>query len=299
MPATAHNPGRAAGTQTSPVLHVGRRVLTTPSRTIVIANISSMSVGTHVEHHPRAVLAIAAVIFAAMAFGATQVGLVAVGQWNPISIALGIISAGLAAYALKPQDKAHYLLISSADGVMTRFKARDRAMLDDVRRLIAEKIDKGDESAAFDVNFETGEIGNGAGLAPRGEAQSEAGSASGPSAAAQLRNAIMPRARTGTGAETLPQRTPQNGVGQRSSDLYVDFNALLPAVVEMHRFYARQPNAEHVAQRLSELELLMRAGAQSEAQKARVQTLTLDLAHILQAYEPAVKILHQISGMAA
>ena len=308
MPATAHKPGRAAGTQTSPVLHVGRRVLTTPSRTIAIANISTVSVGTHVEHHPRALLAIAAVIFAAMAFGATQVGLVAVGQWNPVSGALGVVSVGLAAYALKPQDKAHYLLISSADGAMTQFKGRDRAMLDDVRRLIADKIDKGDETAVFDVNFETGDIGKEAGFMPRGEVQSEAGATPNSSTAGRLRNAIMTHARTGAidggggagrGAEAQAQWMPQNGASPGPSDVYVDFNALLPAVVEMHRFYARQPNAEHVEQRLSELELLMRAGAQTQAQKARVQTLTLDLAHILKAYEPAVKILHQISGMAA
>ncbi len=196
MPATAHKPGRAAGTQTSPVLHVGRRVLTTPSRTIAIANISTMSVGTHVEHHPRALLAITAVIIAAMAFGATQVGLVAVGQWNPVSVALGVVSVGLAAYALKPQDKAHYLLISSADGAMTQFKGRDRAMLDDVRRLIADKIDKGDETAVFDVNFETGDIGKEAGPMPRGETQSEAGTAPNSRTAGRLRNAIMTHART-------------------------------------------------------------------------------------------------------
>ncbi len=307
MPATAHKPGRAAGTQTSPVLHVGPRVLTTPSRTIAIANISTMSVGTHVERHPRVLLATAAVIFAAMAFGATQLGLVAVGQWNPLSVALGVISVGLAAYALKPQDKGHYLLISCADGMMTQFKGRDRAMLDDVRRLIADKIDKRDETVVFDVNFETGQIGKEAGLVPRGEAQSEAGTAPNSRTGGRLRNAIMAHARAGAidggiagrSVEAQGQWMPQNGAGQGRSDVYIDFNALLPAVVEMHRFYARQPNAEHVEQRLSELELLMRAGAQTQAQKARVQTLTLDLAHILKAYEPAVKILNQISGLAA
>ncbi len=91
--------------------------------------------------------------------------------------------------------------------------------------------------------------------------------------------------------------TMQNGSAHVATDQYVDFSHFLPAVVEMHRFYARQPNAEHLEQRLHELELLMRAGAPGSHQKSRLRELTGEVSQILQAYPSAVQIFQNIASL--
>ncbi|MGQ0457500.1 MAG: DUF6232 family protein [Hyphomicrobium sp.] len=300
MTTTGHRPGRTAATATFSALHIDRRVLSTPSRTIAVANIATISVGTHVEHRPRALMWSAALGLAVLALAATQVGIAVAGKINVVSVALGVLAAGIALLAVKPDDKTHYLLITSNDGVLTRFTGPDRAALEEARRLLSEKINGANEAATYNVNFETGVIEN---LAIPQAAIAYAPAPNGG------RGAFAP----GSGSPARPAQAEPISAGVRASgskparangsavqgDAYIDFSGLLPAVVEMHRFYARQPNATHLEQRLSELELLMRAGAQTIGQKSRVRELTKDLSHILQAYQPAVQILHQISGMAA
>jgi hypothetical protein len=65
----------------------------------------------------------------------------------------------------------------------------------------------------------------------------------------------------------------------------------------MHRFYARQPNTQHLEQRLSELELLMRAGTPTNAQKTRLRELSNDMSQILQAYPQAVELFDHIGSL--
>lgn len=303
MTAVTRQPARASHTQTFAALHIDRRVLTTPSRTIPIANVATVSVGTHVGHRPRLLLLVGAATLAVMAFGATQIGLAAMGTINIVAVVLGLLAAGLALFALKPDDKTHYLLISSSDGVMTRFAADDRNVLEEVRRLLSERINSGAEAPTYSVNFETGVIENLSIAAPTATASS----LSAPQPASAAANGggrphpepAFSNDRAASGA--FPRGPAPNGAAptQAPAEVYIDFSALLPAVVEMYRFYARQPNAQHLEQRLSELELLMRAGAQTQGQKSRVRELTRDLAHILQAYQPAVQVFERISGMAA
>ena len=302
MTAVTRQAARASHTQTFAALHIDRRVLTTPSRTIAIANVATVSVGTHVEHRPRLILFVGAVTLAVMAFGATQIGLAAMGTINIAAVVLGLLAAGLALFALKPDDKTHYLLISSSDGVMTRFAADDRSVLDEVRRLLSERINSGAETPTYSVNFETGVIENLSIAAPSATAPSL--SAPQPASAAANgggRPHPEPAFSNDRAPGAFPRGSAPNGAAptQAPAEVYIDFSALLPAVVEMYRFYARQPNAQHLEQRLSELELLMRAGAQTQGQKSRVRELTRDLAHILQAYQPAVQVFERISGMAA
>ena len=90
----------------------------------------------------------------------------------------------------------------------------------------------------------------------------------------------------------------QNGAANGYTEAHIDFAQLLPHIVDMHRFYASQPNAQHLEQRLRELELLMRAGAAKPHQKSRIRELAGDLAQILQAYPPVVQVFQQIAGMA-
>lgn len=82
-----------------------------------------------------------------------------------------------------------------------------------------------------------------------------------------------------------------------TSDTFVDYSGVLSAIVEMHRFYARQQGTQHLEQRLSELELLMRAGTPTGAQKARLRELSNDLSQILQAYPQAVELFDHIGEL--
>jgi hypothetical protein len=293
MATITNKSGRAS---TFGILHIDRNVLMTPARTIALSAIATVSVGSHVEHRPRLLLWAAAATLAALSFGATQVGIVAAGSLNLVSISLGLIAAGLAIYALKPDDQTHYLLISTSDGTMTRFAAADRALLDEARRLLTEKMNGGADSATFNINFETGVIDNlavGRGGATHATASAASANLQGAALAAQAaRAAPQLRSPVARGAANGSAQTP-------NETSYVDFAPLLPAIVEMQRFYARQPNAQHLEHRLSELELLMRSGAQTAGQKTRVRELTNELGQILQAYQPAVQIFQQISGMAA
>jgi hypothetical protein len=95
-------------------------------------------------------------------------------------------------------------------------------------------------------------------------------------------------------AQANPASSPN---GASSADGFVDYSGVLSAIVEMHRFYARQPNTQHLEQRLSELELLMRAGTPTNAQKTRLRELSNDMSQILQAYPQAVELFDHIGGL--
>ena len=151
----------AAATRTFGALRIERRVLTTPARTIAIANISTVSVGTHATPKPKILYWLLALLFAAMAWGSMRPDF----SWGPLSptgftFVLGIIMLVFAGLALRPDDKSHYLLISSNDGVLSRFTAPDRAFLDEVRNILTDKINRGDEQMTFSVNFEKVQIEN-------------------------------------------------------------------------------------------------------------------------------------------
>ena len=109
----------AAATRTFGSLRIDRRVLSTPTRTIAIANISTVSVGTHVAHRPTAIYWLLALLSVLMALGSMRPDF----TWGPLTpngatVVLGFIAAVFAGLALRPDDKTHYLLISSNDGVL-------------------------------------------------------------------------------------------------------------------------------------------------------------------------------------
>jgi hypothetical protein len=306
----------AAATKTFTALRIERRVLTTPSRTIPISNISMIGVGTHVPAKPTLLYWGLAALFLVMTFGSMRPDL-SFGPLSPTgaTVVLGFLTLLFGALALKPEDKAHYLLISTNDGVLSRFTAPDRAILDEVRSILTEKINRGDESMTFSINFEKEHIDNlaiGMGsLPPQQHALNGAGHASPPAnSGAADRNGSqtgIPRTRPpASDAQYASQRPsrpqaalvpPQNGAAH--ADTFVDYSPVLSAVVEMHRFYARQPNTQHLEQRLSELELLMRAGTPTVTQKARLRELSTDMSQILQAYPQAVELFDHIGSLVA
>lgn len=320
----------AAATQTFETLKVERRVLTTAARTVVIANIASLSVGTHIIHRPRLLYGLAALVFTALTYVSLRPdGAIIPAIPGVAAIVLGIVTLGLLYLALKPDDRRHYLIIASSDGLLTRFTAADRGLLNEVRTLLAEKIESGDEDMTFSVNFEKGEI-EGVGSPPaqpsgqtNGAGHGQLSQPSGGHGASRMQPELGRAPANGSGraadftangdnaalggtagrqrgiqlrdAHAQGQATPTT---PPASDSFVDYANLLPAIVEMHRFYARQPGAQHLEQRLSELELLMRAGTPTVSQKQRLKELTQDMSHILQAYPQAVQLFNVIGGLA-
>ncbi|WP_244437605.1 DUF6232 family protein [Hyphomicrobium denitrificans] len=306
-------PESAAATKTFDALRIEGRVLTTPSRTIPIANISTITVGTHVPPKPVILYWGLAVLFLVMTFGSMRPDL-SFGPLAPTgaSVVLGFITLAFAGLALRPQDKTPYLLISSNDGVLSRFTAPDRAILNEVRGILTEKINRGDDSLVFSINFENGQIENLAtGMTSLPSQRSSNGASHAQAAVAAPAERIstqngVPRTRppvpdTPRGAprqiRTQPALpSPVNGASPTAST-FVDYSTVLSAIVEMHRFYARQPNTQHLEQRLSELELLMRAGTPTPTQKARLRELSNDMSQILQAYPQAVELFDHIGSL--
>jgi hypothetical protein len=226
-------------------------------------------------------------------------------------VVLGFLTLLFGGLALKPEDKTPYLLISTNDGVLSRFTAPDRAILDEVRSILTEKINRGDESMTFSVNFEKEHIDNlaiGMGSLPPQHMLNGAGHSAPANSAAVDRNTTqtgVPRTRPPASDAQYtgrPQSRPQPALapaqnGVTTAEAFVDYSPVLSAIVEMHRFYARQPNTQHLEQRLSELELLMRAGTPTVTQKARLRELSNDMSQILQAYPQAVELFDHIGAL--
>jgi hypothetical protein len=306
-------PESAAATKTFDALRIEGRVLTTPSRTIPIANISTVSVGTHVTPKPVVLYWGLAALFLVMTFGSMRPDL-SFGPLAPTgaTVVLGFIMLAFAGLALKPEDKTHYLLISSNDGVLSRFTAPDKAILNEVRGILTEKINRGDDSMAFSIDFENGQIENlatGVGTlpaqrGPNGASHPQA-SVTAPAERISTQTGVprtrppAPDAARGAPRQIRAQQSlpaPRNGAPP-AADTFVDYSTVISAIVEMHRFYARQPNTQHLEQRLSELELLMRAGTPTTTQKARLRELSNDMSQILQAYPQAVELFDHIGSL--
>lgn len=214
--------------------------------------------------------------------------------------------------------KKHYLLITTNDGVLSRFPGRKAELLHEVRDVLTEKINTGNENISLHANFEKGSIENLNVAHADSVNQTTNVSGSGHTVATNGATAVSGHAntvQTANGAngrvgttETINNvtRSPgaqlgnghsQNGASHSNTERYVDFSQFLPSIVEMHRFYARQPNAEHLEQRLHELELLMRAGATGGHQKSRIRELAGEVGQILQAYPAAVQIFQHIASL--
>ena len=134
-------------------------MLSTPTRTIAIANIATVSTGTHVAHRPTAIYWLLTFLFVLMALGSMRPDF----TWGPLApnggtVLLGFLAVVFAGLALRPDDKTHYLLISSTDGILSRFSAPDRTILEEVRNILTEKINRADELMTFNVNFHRGHI---------------------------------------------------------------------------------------------------------------------------------------------
>lgn len=225
----------------------------------------------------------------------------------------------------------HTLTIATSDGHKTSFSSENGTIVENAFRLLTERLNGGGGREPVTVNFapETAAAAptpretRGAPSFGTGRSQQTAGgngflrthpehnersdrgiphAAGGDARAVKIEEGFHP-ARTGAANAFPLQPAARGGSGQPSpappADSFIDFSGVLPAIVEMHRFYARQPGALHLEQRLSELELLMRAGTPTSSQKARLKELAVDMSQILQAYPQAVQLFDHVGALAA
>jgi len=279
---------------------IDRRVLRTPARTIAIRNIATMTVGTDVtpvSPWPKIMAVLSALAFTFLILtNAQRFGL------GPALIGAGLIFAVAVIVAImQKEDRTHYLVITTSDGLRTRFTGASRDTVDEVWRILTDKIDKDDIGSTFNVNFENGTIEN--------LNVGEVGTLAADTIVQGSNNQVVsasPGARLATReTHNVATNSPgaQIGTGNVQSAstnalTHVDYSGELSQVEDMQRFYARQPNAHHVAERLSELELLMRSGTPSTEGRSRVRDLAVDLSTIMQAYPALVQFFQGIAKLA-
>jgi hypothetical protein len=274
-------------------LTIERRVLITPKSTINIASIAVISSGTASVPNKAAwnlalIFLVAGAVVLAVGIGQNAHLAIAAGG---IGIFSGIILARFFAKAEKP-----CLSITSTDGHKHQFIGQRRT-LEEVRRILSDKINALDESTVYRVSFEKGII------QPMNVPHVEAvGAMLGGAASGE----VMPRVpdtRGGALETYAPAAAPPAHSQVGHSDHagrppHVDYSQVLAQIVDMQRFYAQRQDTQDIAERLNELEYLMRSGTPTPATRGRLNHLLGELSSILGAYPDVVQIFHRAARLA-
>ena len=135
-------------------LTIERRVLITPRSTVSISSIAVISSGT--MSVPRKAIWNLALVLLAAGLAALAVGF---GLKSDLTMALGGVGmlCGLILARFFAKTEMPCLSIVSTDGHKHQFTGQRRT-LEEVRRILSDKINAGDESAVYRVSFEKGII---------------------------------------------------------------------------------------------------------------------------------------------
>ena len=200
---------------------------------------------------------------------------------------------GLLVVAFFARAEVHCLSIASAGGQVFLFTGQ-RKTLEEARRLLTDKINTGDDSAVYRINFAKGIINAAGHFEPPGAAP--------PSLAPWSAQRRPVRARLGGLDLPMPAMSPPVPVLANghypSPEAHIDYAIVLPQIVDMQRFYAQRPDTQEIAERLNELEFLMRSGTPTPAGRARLGQLAGELGSILGAYPHVVHIFQQAARLA-
>lgn len=296
---------RGAPTEVFGDLIIERRVLLAGSRTISIPNIASISIGNF-PIKPSGLWLISAGasgILSAWYFMASQNSFAR--DNNSVGIAFlffALAAALLVIWAMLPRTTQPYLIITTNDGTRSLFSSgHSHETLEKVRRVLSDKINAQDEAATYTVNFATGVIENlnlekGASLNADTVVAGDGNQVVANSPGGRIATADQTFSATSSPGAQIGFGNTQ--AGNTLTVTYIDYSGVLPQIEQMHRFYARDPNAAHVAERLSEMEVLMRSGTPTEPGRSRIRVLATDLSTILQGYPPLVQFFHDIVRLA-
>lgn len=278
------------GTRTFGQLDIRERVLDTGERTIAVANISTVSLAKLDKKRTRIVLWILAAICA-------LTGLLWLVGGDVLSSVVALALAGLFGWLAYRAKDIITLALGTNDGTRTLFASTDEALLAEVKRFLTEKINTGDLRAAtfvFDQSKQEISIGKMVTGDDRSVTADSVVTGSHNQVATHSPGASFGSAETRYSAVNSPNA--QVGPGNKVSR--VDYSGVLPNVEEWHRQAAQSPGWEHVAERLGELETLLKSGTPNAEGKGKVRSLVADLSGILQAYPAAVQLFQSIARLA-
>jgi hypothetical protein len=275
--------------QTFGQLTIERRVLITPKSTISIPSIAVISSGT--ASVPRAAVWNLAVVLLLAGLVALVAG---VGLGSKLAILLGGVGllCGFVLARFFAKAEMPCLCITSTDGHKHQFTGQRRT-LDEVRRILSDKINTGDENAVYRVSFEKGII------QPVGHTEAVDAMLAGAvphvtAGAADTRGDALDAYSPATNAP----RPPLGNNFSAGGVPHVDYSQVLPQIVDMQRFYAQRQDTQDIAERLNELEYLMRSGTPTAGSRSRLNQLAGELGSILGAYPGVVQIFHQAARLA-
>lgn len=291
MRSTAHFTTEAAGAQQiepNSRLSIRERIVETGDWTISIPSIATVSVIAPRQTVYRGFLLTLAA-FSACA-GLANYVLAFFSPTLPALIASLAVTAICALLSVRTKS-VYQLAFTSSDGSRCTVSSKDQKQLNEIRAFLAEKINRQDCRACrvFHLNgsgeAEPGSLAVSDALRAISE-HSEAAPVpvhggpilSEPVALVPVPEQLMPR----------PQEASGSGV---------DYSSVLAQITDLHRFYERHPQATHIRERLSEMELLMRSGTQSMGQQQRVRELALDLSNIMSAYPHMTQLFGHITQL--
>ncbi|MGE0630379.1 MAG: DUF6232 family protein [Hyphomicrobiaceae bacterium] len=307
-----------SGRQEFDEIYVYERVLDAGGRTIAVDSIATVSVDAATYRIVRWLcwaLAAAAAILSLNGFISSWL-IVSSSGWAHATV-FAVSSVGYATFAVglfflgRRFRDSPILVIGASDGTRTIFRCRDEQYLQEAKSVLGRKIDEGDRNLTLVLNFKDAHsypIAQAVHGAPQMRSDRSFMPAQGQRiadargqnlrlnghAAHAVPHDAAPVARSSSGTRMPVERGQHSG---RTTTILIDFTQVLPQIVELQRFYAQHPDMRHIDQRLSEMELLMRAGAATHQQKGRVRSLALDLGEILQTYPAMTQLFGHIIRM--
>lgn len=285
MRSTAHFTSEAAGSrefEPTGRLSIRERIVETGDWTISIPAIATVSVSARRRPLSRWALLAAASLIAVAGLANYVVGLLT--PTLPILVAALAMTAILA--LLSVRAKAGYVLSFTAnDGSRCSVTSTNQAELKEIRTFLTDKINRQDCRACRVFNLDGKGAGDGGALGVN-----------------EALRAISERAdATAVAVQLTPEAPiplfPLDAVAPVSSDGSIDYSSVLAQVTDLHRFYERHPQATHIRERLSEMELLMRSGTPSSTQQVRVRELALDLSNIMSAYPHMTQLFGHVTQL--
>lgn len=292
MRSTAHFTSETATSREiapSDRLTIRERIVETGNWTISIPAIATVSVHTERRSiYLRTALLIGAGITAVTGLANYVVALVA--PTLPILVAALALTAILALLSVRNRN-GFVLAFTVNDGSRCSVSSKNQTELNEIRTFLTEKINRQDCRACrvFHLNGEGATAALGVNEALR--AISERAEATAVAISANL-------------ASDAPHQfdqaialIPTDAPAPRYTSGGIDYSSVLAQVTDLHRFYERHPQAVHIRERLSEMELLMRSGTPSAPQQVRVRELALDLSNIMSAYPHMTQLFGHVTRL--
>ena len=269
-------------------LTIRERIVETGQWTIAIPAIATVSLNKSSRPLFRIISLFAAVMSASA--GLTNYALKLMAPAEPWLLASGALAAIFVLLTLRDKDR-YVLALTANDGSRCAVSSSDKRELENIRAFLAEKINSQDCMAARTFDLDKKEARHKTNTTDTKQLLAVAASSGADTTAPNLHSEDLAEQH-----ETL--LLPANDIDAGASDGSVDYASVIGQVTDLHRFYERHPQAAHIRERLSEMELLMRSGTPSETQRHRMRELSLDLSNIMAAYPHMTQLFAQVSRLA-